>query len=216
MRIRNIPNAKELLVEHSHYIENPSIYKGKWESYFKNENPIHIEIGMGKGQFLTSLAEKYNSINYIGIEKIEELTLKSLRGLAGKDLDNMALIHLNAENLGDAFAKSEIERVYLNFSDPWHKARHAKRRLTHSQFLKQYSNILCEGGEIHLKTDSLDLFGFSLNEIKSEGLCLKTVIYDLYNSEHIEVAQTEYEDRFIKQGKPIYKCVVVNKVVDKI
>jgi len=207
MRVRNISNAKELLKEHTKYIEEPSILKGKWNSYFENNNPIHIEIGMGKGQFLTTLAKTYNSINYIGIEKIEELVLKSLRSLEYQEINNIALLHLNALNLQDIFEKAEIDRIYLNFSDPWPKARHDKRRLTHSNFLNMYKSILSSDGQIQLKTDSLELFEFSLDEFNKEGLYLYKVIYDLYNKEHNEVAKTEYEEKFISQGKPIYKCI---------
>ncbi len=212
MRVRNITNAKELLKEYTYYIENPSLSKGNWKAYFKNHNPIHIEIGMGKGQFLTTLANTYNSINYIGIEKIEELVLKSVRNLENTEISNMALIHLNALNLQDVFLKGEVERIYLNFSDPWPKARHEKRRLTHSNFLKMYRSILSEDGEIHLKTDSLDLFEFSLGEIDREGFYLNEIIYDLYNKQYNEIAKTEYEEKFISQGKPIYKCIAsINK-----
>lgn len=207
MRVRNISNAKELLREYDYYIENPSLLKGNWKSYFKNHNSIHIEIGMGKGQFLTTLAKTYNSINYIGIEKIEELVLKSVRNLENTEINNMALIHLNALNLQDVFLKGEIERIYLNFSDPWPKARHEKRRLTYRNFLKMYRSILSEDGEIHLKTDSLDLFEFSLGEIDREGFYLNEIIYDLYNKQYNEISKTEYEEKFISQGKPIYKCI---------
>ncbi|MBU5677161.1 tRNA (guanosine(46)-N7)-methyltransferase TrmB [Alkaliphilus sp. MSJ-5] len=212
MRVRNISNAKELLKEYAYYIENPSLSKGNWKAHFKNHNPIHIEIGMGKGQFLTTLAKTYNSINYIGIEKIEELVLKSVRNLENTEISNMALIHLNALNLQDVFLKGEVKRIYLNFSDPWPKARHEKRRLTHSNFLKMYRSILSEDGEIHLKTDSLDLFEFSLGEIDRESFYLNEIIYDLYNKQYNEIAKTEYEEKFISQGKPIYKCIAsINK-----
>jgi len=207
MRVRNILNAKELLKEYNNYIEEPNLWKNKWKYYFKSNNPIHIEIGMGKGQFLTTLAKTYNSINYIGIEKIEELVLKSLRNLENQEIKNISLIHLNALSLQDIFEKGEVDRIYLNFSDPWPKARHEKRRLTHGNFLNMYKSILSEDGEIHLKTDSLDLFEFSLDEIKKADMYLDEVIYDLYDKENNEIAKTEYEEKFIAQGKPIYKCI---------
>lgn len=208
MRVRNIPNAKQLLKEYKHYIEEPNLLKDDWKDFFKNDNPIHIEIGMGKGQFLTTLAKTYNSINYIGVEKVEELVLKAVRVLEEEDLSNIALTHVNALNLDQVFSKGEIERIYLNFSDPWPKARHEKRRLTHSSFLNLYKKILSNKGEIHLKTDSLSLFEFSLKEFKDQNLYLEEIIYDLYNREHEEIAQTEYEEKFVAEGKPIYKCIV--------
>jgi len=212
MRVRNILNAKELLKEHTKYIEEPSLFKNKWNVHFKNQNPIHIEIGMGKGQFLTTLSKNYNSINYIGIEKIEELVLKSLRNLEDSEINNIALLHLNALNLHDIFGIGEVGRIYLNFSDPWPKARHYKRRLTHSNFLNMYKNILSNDGQIHLKTDSLELFEFSLEEINKVGLNLDEVIYDLYSEKDNEIAKTEYEEKFISQGKSIYKCIAsINK-----
>ncbi len=207
MRVRNISNAKELLKEYSYYIEQPNLFKSNWSTYFKNNNPIHIEIGMGKGQFLTTLAKINTSINYIGIEKIEELVLKSLRNIEEQDLENIRLLHLNALNLQEIFETGEVGRIYLNFSDPWPKVRHAKRRLTHSNFLNMYKNILNKDGEIHLKTDSLDLFEFSLDEFSKEKFYLNEVIYDLYKKDCNEIAKTEYEEKFIAQGKPIYKCI---------
>lgn len=207
MRVRNILNAKEMLKEYENYIEEPKLHKNKWKDYFQNNNPIHIEIGMGKGQFLTTLAKKFSSINYVGIEKVEELVLKSLRSLEDESINNIMLIHLNALTLQDIFGCGEVERIYLNFSDPWPKARHEKRRLTHSNFLEIYKSILSENGEIHFKTDNLDLFEFSLNEFREQEFSLKEVIYDLHNTPNNEVAKTEYEEKFIAQRKPIYKCI---------
>ncbi len=209
MRVRNIHNAKELLKEYKCYIEDPKLLKNNWNVYFKNNNSIHIEIGMGKGQFLSTLAKTHSHINYIGIEKVEELVLKSARKLKDEGINNIVLMHVNAVNLQEVFSDGEIERIYLNFSDPWPKVRHKKRRLTHSNFLKIYKNILSKDGQIHLKTDSLDLFEFSLEEMVKEGLYLDKVIYDLYNTNHNEMAKTEYEEKFIAQGKPIYKCVAL-------
>lgn len=207
MRVRNISNAKELLKEYKEYVVEPQLLKEQWHTYFKNQNPIHMEIGMGKGQFIRTLAKMNPNINYIGLEKVEELVLKSVRSIEAEEIRNISLINWNALKLEDILGEGEVERIYLNFSDPWPKARHDKRRLTHHGFLNIYQKLLKEHGEIHLKTDSRDLFEFSLEQFNQKQFTLVEVIEDLYGSTYKEMAKTEYEEKFIAEGKPIYKCI---------
>ncbi|WP_026478062.1 tRNA (guanosine(46)-N7)-methyltransferase TrmB [Alkaliphilus transvaalensis] len=208
MRVRNIPGVEELLKTSSNYIDLTNNVSVKWNEIFQNEQPIHIEIGMGKGQFLTTLAEKNPTINYVGIEKSKELLWKVCKLLEGKGINNIRIINQKAEELDNVFRVGEIEGIYLNFSDPWPKARHDKRRLTHRGFLKKYQGLLKENGEIHFKTDSLSLFEFSLEEFKNtKEFELIEVNYDLHKTPPIDNVMTEYEEKFVKMGKPIYKCI---------
>jgi len=207
MRVRNISNAKELLKEYKEYVAAPQLFKEQWHTYFENQNPIHIEIGMGKGQFIRTLAKLNPNINYIGLEKVEELVLKSVRSIEAEEICNISLINWNAVKLEEILGEGEIERIYLNFSDPWPKARHDKRRLTHHGFLDIYQKLLKDHGEIHLKTDSKALFEFSLEQFTQKNFTLIEVIEDLHGSTDKEIAKTEYEEKFIAEGKPIYKCI---------
>jgi len=207
MRVRNIAGVGELLKQAEYFLQNPKQYRGEWSKLFNNTNPIHIEIGMGKGQFITTLAEKYPNLNFIGIEKSEELVYKALQRIKDKELKNIYLIYENAENLKEVFEKGELERVYLNFSDPWVKARHAKRRLTHRRFLDIYSYIIKRGGELRFRTDSLMLFEFGLGEIKSTNMKLLDIGYDIHKHPIEGHILTEYEEKFTLMGKPIYQCI---------
>ena len=207
MRVRNIAGVGELLRQAEYFLQRPKQYRGEWSKLFNNTNPIHIEIGMGKGQFITTLAEKYPNINFIGIEKSEELVYKALQRIKDKQLKNIYLIYENAENLNEVFEKGELERVYLNFSDPWVKARHAKRRLTHKRFLNIYSYIIKDGGELRFRTDSLMLFEFGLEEIRSTNMTLVDIGYDIHKSPIEGHIMTEYEEKFTQMGKPIYQCI---------
>ena len=162
MRLRNIPNAHIRLAENERdFVANPKEYKGKWKEVFNNTNPIHIEIGMGKGQFLSSLALKNPNINYIGIEKFTSVLLRGSEKISTLDINNVKLINVDALELNDIFEQDEISLIYLNFSDPWPKNAHAKRRLTSERFLPIYKEILCKDGEIHFKTDNRLLFEYS-------------------------------------------------------
>lgn len=207
MRVRNIPNVESLLEQDIHYIKQMTIAPGEWHSLFNNQHPIHIEIGMGKGRFLTTLALENPEVNYIGIEKSKELLWKVCKSLEKHSLQNIRIMNLKAENINEVFSAGEIKRIYLNFSDPWPKARHEKRRLTHLDFLNQYRTILTEDGEIHFKTDGLELFEFSLGEFKRAGFSLIEVDYDLHNSKPEGLVMTEYEMKFTAQGKPIYRAI---------
>lgn len=205
MRLRNIKNASTRLAQNERdFVVNPNEYKGKWHELFKNDNPIHIEIGMGKGQFLTELATRNPNINYIGIEKFSSVLLRASEKLELMDLTNVRIINFDAQNLVEIFEQGEIERIYLNFSDPWPKNAHAKRRLTSNRFLPIYETILSEDGEIHFKTDNRLLFEFSLESLNNYGLLLSNISLDLHNSDYQDNIVTEYEEKFSKFG-PIYR-----------
>ena len=209
MRVRNIPGVSELLKESQYFLNNAKAYYGEWKKLFNNNNPIHVEIGMGKGQFITTLAEENPDINFIGIEKSEELVYKALQRIKDKQLTNIYLIFENAENLKEVFKAGELERIYLNFSDPWVKARHAKRRLTHRRFLDIYSYIIKSGGELRFRTDGALLFEFALEEISSTKMKLKEVSYDLHKTPIKGHIMTEYEEKFTQMGKPIYQYIAI-------
>ena len=205
MRLRNVKDAPVKLAHNERdFVANPNIYKGKWNKLFNNENPIHIEIGMGKGQFLTQLALKNPNVNYIGIEKFSSVLLRASEKLETLELTNVKIINVDALNLNEYFEKDEISRIYLNFSDPWPKNAHAKRRLTSNRFLPVYENILKPDGEIHFKTDNRLLFEFSLESLNNYGLILSNISLDLHNSNFEENIMTEYEEKFSKFG-PIYR-----------
>lgn len=203
---------KHGMMEKLSYYENIFIndykkYKGKWNNIFQNENPLHIEIGCGRGKFITTLAEKNSNINYIAIEKLDGIIIDCVTKIDEKKLSNVKAICSDALELEDIFDKEEIERIYLNFCDPWPKNRHSKRRLTHRSFLEKYIKLLNENGEIQFKTDNRDLFEFSLNEFCDFGLRLKNIYLDLHRDEEvsIDIVTTEYEEKFKNMGLNIYK-----------
>lgn len=192
--------------------------KGHWADHFGNDNPIHVELGMGKGRFISELSVRNPNVNYIGVDMYDELLRRAAEkarlahgGLEeGDSVPNLALVLFNIEHILDMFEEGEIERVYLNFSDPWPKKRHARRRLTHSGFLHKYEKILNSRGEIHFKTDSRSLFEFSLNSMADTGLRMRHISLDLHGEGLREdMVQTEYELKFHERGMPIYRCEVV-------
>jgi tRNA (guanine-N7-)-methyltransferase len=208
MRRRNIKGSVETVEENAYILQEPEAYKGKWNTLFGNENPIHIEIGMGKGKFIMQLAATNPNTNYIGIEKYSSVMFRALEKRKDIELPNLHLIRFDAEYLNDIFEKDEIARVYLNFSDPWPKDRHAKRRLTSREFLIRYNACLVIEGEVIFKTDNRELFDFSLEEVKAAGWELRGVTFDLHNSEYLEGnIMTEYEEKFVALGNPIHKLV---------
>ena len=208
MRLRNIKNAKErLMVDNNRfYINEPLNYKGKWNQLFNNSNPIHIEIGCGKGQFISTLAKLNPDINYIAIEKYDSVLLRCLEKVIDSDLNNLKLITFDASELRDLFSDKEVSRIYLNFSDPWPKSHHAKRRLTSSIFLNIYKYILKEDGEIFFKTDNRKLFEFSLESFNENNYKLSNISLDLHNDleKYKDNITTEFEDKWSKLG-PIYR-----------
>lgn len=209
MRLRNIKGSKEYITSSPFVIQTPQDYKGKWRELFQNDAPLHIEIGMGKGQFIHQLAGENPDINYIGIEKFSSVLFRALKKREETDLDNLLFLRIDAEIIDEIFDTNEVDRIYLNFSDPWPKDRHAKRRLTSPDFLNRYNNILSPAGEIMFKTDNRPLFDYSVETISAtKPWKLKDVTYDLHHSEFLEGnIMTEYESRFVSLGYPIHRLV---------
>ena len=206
MRLRNVKGAREKISASISVIDDPKEYKGRWRELFKNDNPIYIEIGMGKGKFIIENAIKNPNINFIGIEKFSSVLVRAIERKENNenDLSNLVFLRFDAEYIEDIFDKSEIGRIYLNFSDPWPKDRHAKRRLTSKEYFKRYDNILCKDGKVIFKTDNKDLFDFSLDQIDLAGWKLINSTNDLHNSEYVKGnIMTEYEERFVNEGVPI-------------
>ena len=204
MRLRNVPGAREIMIENEFVFTEPENMAGTWKEVFGNNNPVRIEIGMGKGRFITTLAQMNPDINYIGIEKYSSVLVRALEKMEENPLENLHFIRMDAENIVNVFEKGEVDQVYLNFSDPWPKDRHAKRRLTSRQFLERYHNILKEEGRVIFKTDNRPLFDFSLEEVKEAGWTLEKSTFDLHHSEYVEGnIMTEYEEKFVAKGNPI-------------
>lgn len=201
MRRRNVHNAHERLLNHvGLLVINPNDYKGQWHTLFNNNNPIHLEIGMGKGKFIIELALKNPDINYLGIEKYESVILQPCDRLGDNYPANLHFICADANNLSDYFSHDEIDKIYLNFSDPWPKSRHDKRRLTHANFLKVYQDI--NKGDIEFKTDNVGLAEFSIVSFNNFGAKFLDLSLDLHSRDE-EIITTEYEDKFSQKG-PIY------------
>lgn len=209
MRQRNKPWAKEKLAQYPQYVVlSPEEQKGNWHTAFQKDQPLHIEIGTGKGRFITGMAMANPDINYIGIELSDSVIVTALDRIIEEELPNIKLMNVNANDLQNFFEKGEVDRVYLNFSDPWPKTRHAKRRLTFKSFLEIYENILVKNGEIHFKTDNQGLFEFSLTSFSEYGMLLKYVSLDLHRSSYEGNIMTEYEEKFSNKGSRIYRCEV--------
>lgn len=208
MRLRNVPGARETIIENQFSIQEPEQKKGKWAEVFGNDHPIHIEVGMGKGQFIIEMAKRNPEINYIGIEKYSSVLVRAVEKLEDFEQNNLRLIRMDAENIEEVFDKDEVDRIYLNFSDPWPKDRHAKRRLTSTRFLERYNNVLTPEGRVMFKTDNKDLFDFSLEQVEEAGWILENHTYDLHHSEYNEEnVMTEYEEKFSAKGNPICRLV---------
>lgn len=208
MRLRNVPGARETIIENQFSIQQPEQMKGKWHEVFQNDHPIHIEVGMGKGQFIIEMARRNPEVNYIGIEKYSSVLVRAVEKLEDFEQDNLRLIRMDAENIEEVFDKDEVDRIYLNFSDPWPKDRHAKRRLTSTRFLERYDNILTPEGRVMFKTDNKDLFDFSLEQVEEAGWILENHTYDLHHSEYNEGnVMTEYEEKFSAKGNLICRLV---------
>lgn len=206
MRLRNKPWAREKLDAHPQYVvPNPEQEKGQWNKVFNNDQPIHIEVGTGKGQFVTGMARQNPHINYIGIELYESVIVTALDRLIEADLPNLKLLNVDGAELMNYFEKGEVDRVYLNFSDPWPKTRHAKRRLTYQSFLSLYESLMPDGGEVHFKTDNQGLFEYSLKSFSEYGMLLTFVSLDLHNSGFEGNVMTEYEEKFSAKGQRIYR-----------
>lgn len=208
MRLRNIPGSREAVAANEFVIQEPNRHKGTWQEVFGNKNEIHIEIGMGKGVFLATLSKLNPDINYIGIEKYASVLLRAIEKRQGLMQDNLIYLMFDADYICDVFAKDEIDRIYLNFSDPWPKDRHARRRLTSKEYLARYHTFLKKNGYLAFKTDNRGLFDFSLEQTKEAGWNLKDVTYDLHHSSYLDSnVMTEYEEKFSSLGSPIHRMV---------
>ena len=201
MRLKNIKGASERILEGKYFINNPNEYKGKWHKLFNNNNPIYIEIGMGKGNFIIKNAIENPNINYIGIEMYDSVILRAVEKTNELELNNLYLIRMDARLIEDVFDK-EIDLIYLTFSDPWPKERHAKRRLTSTRFLARYDNIFRGDNHIIMKTDNLDLFNYSVDSLKEYGYTINEISNDLHK-EKDNIITTEYEDKFTSKGMKI-------------
>lgn len=211
MRLRNVKGSKEFIDASPYVVHEPEAYKGIWrEKLFNNRNPLHIEIGMGKGQFIHQLAEKNPDINYIGIEMYSSVLYRALERREQTELNNLFFIRFDAKYLLDIFDQEEVDRIYLNFSDPWPKDRHAKRRLPSRQFLARYDQILDKNGTIEFKTDNRGLFDFALEEIEPAGWRLLMHTFDLHADTELmkDNIMTEYEEKFASRGNPICKMII--------
>ena len=208
MRLKNVPGAREVIADSEFVVLYPEQQKGNWAALFGNDDPVHIEIGMGKGKFLTGMAMAHPDVNYIGIEKDSSVLLRAVQKQEELRLPNLRLIRMDAEEITEVFAPGEVDRIYLNFSDPWPKDRHAKRRLTSGTFLARYQKILTRAGRLEFKTDNRSLFEFSLESVEENGWRLIASTNDLHHSELKEGnIMTEYEERFSAMGNPIYKLI---------
>ena len=209
MRLRNVPGSREAIAESNLAINEPQVLKGKWNEEFGNNNPIRIEIGMGKGRFITQLALENPDINNVGIEKYSSVLIRAIEKCQDIEVPNLRFIRMEAEYICDVFNKEEVDRIYLNFSDPWPKDRHAKRRLTSKQFFERYDNILKKDGVVEFKTDNDLLFQFSLEQVPEAGWNLVAQTWDLHNDSEMVKGNvmTEYESKFSQMGNPIHKLV---------
>lgn len=206
MRVRKRKGAQEHLENNPHYvILEPEAAKGRWCEVFGNGHPIHIEVGSGKGAFITGMALKNPEINYIGIDIQLSVLSYALDKVLASQAPNVRLLRVDGSSLTNYFDAGEVDMMYLNFSDPWPKSRHEKRRLTYKSFLDTYKQILPENGEIHFKTDNRGLFEYSLASFSRYGMTLKQVWLDLHASDYPDNVMTEYEARFAKKGQVIYR-----------
>jgi tRNA (guanine-N7-)-methyltransferase len=212
MRLRHKPYAQDKLLEYKQYVvEKPEESKGKWTERFEKAQPLHIEIGCGKGRFIIEMAKRYPEINFIGIELQTSVIVSALEKQIEEQLPNLQLLQVNAKDLREYFEAGEVDRIYLTFSDPWPKNRHEKRRLTYKSFLSVYETILNDIGELHFKTDNQKLFEYSLTSFSKYDAVLEKVYLDLHKSDVEDNVMTEYEEKFSKKGNRIYKAVVMFK-----
>ena len=212
MRQRNVKNKKEIIENCELVVKSPESYCGKWHDLFENNNPIYIEIGMGKGDFIIENAKRYPNINFIGIEKYDSILALAIKKLP-LELTNLKLIRMDALDIDKVFNR-EIDKIYLNFSDPWPKERHAKRRLTSNAFLKKYESVFKKDKIIEMKTDNCSLFEYSLISFNEHDYCIQEISLDLHHSVKEDNIMTEYERKFSMQNNVIYYVNV--KKVEKI
>ena len=215
MRLRNITGSREVIAESPYVVPEDTLEScpGTWHEIFGNDHPIHIEIGMGKGRFLHTLAKSNPQINYVGIEKYSSVLLRAIQKMETDPLPNLRFIRMDAEEISEVFAEEEIDGIYLNFSDPWPKDRHAKRRLPSREFLKRYDTFLKKDGILEFKTDNRPLFDFAVEELPFAGWEAIVITYDLHHDEELVKGNimTEYEEKFSAMGNPICKYVIHRK-----
>lgn len=212
MRMRHKPHAVDNMLEHPNLVLfKPTTYKGKWSEQFGNNNPVYVELGMGRGQFITTNAIKNPNINYIGIEKKNEVALIAMQRVLSNDtpIQNLKILPVNIEFITEIFDKNEIDTLYINFCDPWPKDRHAKRRLTHRNFLKIYKHLLKPAAEIIFKTDNRELFDFSVEEFQEAGYEILEITYDLHKLGDPDNVMTEYEKKFSEMGVKINRLKAI-------
>lgn len=210
MRLKNVPGSREVIAESEFVIHDEQKQKGNWKNIFGNENEIHIEIGMGKGKFIYEMARRNPGINYIGIEKYSSVLLRAVQKMQQEPLSNLKFIRMDAEEIAEVFAENEVDKIYLNFSDPWPKDRHAKRRLPSKEFLARYNQFLKKDGFLEFKTDNRGLFDFAVEQLPEAGWKAKAVTYDLHHNEEMVAGNvmTEYEEKFSSMGNPICKYII--------
>ena len=208
MRLRHIKGSEENIGASPYVVQDPKAHRGRWCEQFGNENPIEIEVGMGKGKFIMELAQNHPEINYIGIERYSSVLLRALQKREELELSNIWFLCVDAKELTEVFEEQEINKIYLNFSDPWPKDRHAKRRLTSPEFMAVYDKVLAEDGRVEFKTDNRGLFEYSLESIPAAGWQIEEKTFDLHNSPMAEGnVMTEYETKFVAKGNAICKLI---------
>ena len=212
MRLRNITGSREAIAESPYVVFEAELTQcpGTWAERFEKKQPLFIEIGMGKGRFIHTMAKEHPDVNFVGIEKYSSVLLRAIQKMEEEELPNLKFIRMDAENITDVFGNGEVNRIYLNFSDPWPKDRHAKRRLPSKEFLDRYDYILDKDGWVEFKTDNRDLFDFALEEMKERDWKADVVTFDLHADEELMKGNvmTEYEERFSSQGNPICKYII--------
>ncbi|UOQ94178.1 tRNA (guanosine(46)-N7)-methyltransferase TrmB [Halobacillus shinanisalinarum] len=207
MRLRHKPWADDYMDENSQIVvRDPFNLKDKWNDVFNKEQPLHLEIGSGKGQFIAGMGKQHPEVNFIGLERVKSVIVGALKKVLDAETENVRLINEDAQDLRDLFATSEVDHIYLNFSDPWPKSRHEKRRLTFHTFLDQYKDVLKREGAVTFKTDNRGLFEYSLSSLSQYGMVLEDISLDLHALDDPLNVQTEYEEKFSAKGQPIYRC----------
>ncbi len=206
MRLRNKPWAEDFIKKNPHIVEkSPVKWRGRWQDKFNENLPLHVEVGTGKGRFITEMAQSHPDINFIGVEKYESVIVTGVERVIDNPLANIQFLQEDVKDITDFFAEGEVDLLYINFTDPWPKTKHAKRRLTHPFFLEKYQQILKTGGEVHFKTDNQGLFEYSIESMSQFGFKLKNISLDLHNSGMQGNVMTEYEEKFSAKGMRIYR-----------
>ncbi len=210
MRVRFDKNAEQTLEQNEIYIKDVQDINGKWKEIFKNDNPLHLEIGMGKGNFILNMAKEFPNINFIGMERNKTILAKAVKKIEKENIKNIRVMSNDAIELEEIFNENELDKIYLNFSDPWPKSKHYKRRLTYKDYLERYDYVLKQDALIEFKTDNQVLFEFTIMEICNTKRTMEYISLDLHNTNEFNI-MTEYEEKFSKKGNRIYKLVWKNK-----